>query len=148
MLGIEHTIEVRWRHRIYFTEHTFSPDNPRLRDLLAETKEAGPARVLFVVDEALGRDVLVLLFVHVSIMDRRYNSPQELLKLLKFEWIGRIERGVSVTITSTVYGRNLELVATWGNGQSYQKAYFDPQKKPCYYARDFMQSLLEARGVI
>ena len=61
MRSLEHTIEVRWRHRIFFTEHAFAPGNPLLRDLLAETKEAGPARVLFVVDETLAEANATLL---------------------------------------------------------------------------------------
>ncbi len=61
MRSLEHTIEVRWRHRIYFTERAFALANPLLRDLLAETKETGPARVLFVVDETLAEANTTLL---------------------------------------------------------------------------------------
>jgi 3-dehydroquinate synthase len=50
---IEHTLEVRWRHRVFFTDHAFAPANVLLRDLLAEATELRPARVLFVVDESL-----------------------------------------------------------------------------------------------
>ena len=53
MHSIEHTIEVRWRHRVFFTDHAFAPANLLLRDLLAEGDNPAPARVLFVVDEAL-----------------------------------------------------------------------------------------------
>lgn len=53
MSYIEHTIEVRWRHRVFFTDHAFAPDNLLLRDLLTEGDNPAPARVLFVVDEAL-----------------------------------------------------------------------------------------------
>jgi len=81
-------------------------------------------------------------------MDRRYNSPQELLRLLRVNWFERIQRGAGVTVQGIVVGRNLELTATWGNGQTYRKAYFDPQNKICHYARDFFSSVLDARGVI
>jgi 3-dehydroquinate synthase len=50
---IEHTLEVRWRHRILFTDHAFAPANSLLRDLLTEAGDSGPARMLVVVDESL-----------------------------------------------------------------------------------------------
>jgi hypothetical protein len=81
-------------------------------------------------------------------MDRHYKTPQELLAVLRTGWFKTIEHGASVTMQGSVMGRNIELIATWGNGQQYRKAYFDPQKKPCHYARDFLRSLLDARGVI
>ncbi len=50
---IEHTFEVRWRHRIFFTDHAFAPANALLRNLLTESELPGPARALVVVDESL-----------------------------------------------------------------------------------------------
>jgi 3-dehydroquinate synthase len=58
---IEHTLEVRWRHRVFFTDHAFAPANVLLRDLLAEATELRPARVLFVVDESLAEAQAALL---------------------------------------------------------------------------------------
>ena len=55
MRCIEHTLEVRWRHRVFFTDHAFAPANSLLRSLLAESGDSGPARVLFVVDESLAQ---------------------------------------------------------------------------------------------
>jgi 3-dehydroquinate synthase len=52
---IEHLLEVRWRHRIFFTDHAFAPANSLLHDLLAESVTSDPARVLFVVDESLAQ---------------------------------------------------------------------------------------------
>jgi 3-dehydroquinate synthase len=51
--SIEHTIDVRWRHRVFFTDDAFAPANVLLRDLLVEGRDLSPARVLFVVDESL-----------------------------------------------------------------------------------------------
>ena len=53
MRCIEHTIQVSWRHRVFFTDHAFAPSNRLLCDLLTETDDPRPARVLFVVDESL-----------------------------------------------------------------------------------------------
>jgi 3-dehydroquinate synthase len=54
MERIEQSLEVRWRHRIFFTDHAFAPANLLLREVLSEG--AVPrARVLFVVDESLHR---------------------------------------------------------------------------------------------
>ena len=53
MRCIEHTLEVRWRHRVFFTDAAFAPTNVLLRDLLVEATDPTPARVLFVVDESL-----------------------------------------------------------------------------------------------
>jgi 3-dehydroquinate synthase len=50
---IEHTFEVRWRHRIFFTDYAFAPANALLRSLLTEGENPGPARALVVVDESL-----------------------------------------------------------------------------------------------
>jgi 3-dehydroquinate synthase len=50
---IEHTLEVRWRHRVFFTDHAFAPANSLLRDLLTESGDSGPGRMLVVVDESL-----------------------------------------------------------------------------------------------
>ena len=55
MRCIEHTLEVRWRHRVFFTDHAFAPANSLLRDLLKEGGDSGPARVLVVVDESLAK---------------------------------------------------------------------------------------------
>jgi 3-dehydroquinate synthase len=52
---IEHTLEVRWRHRVFFTEHAFAPANALLRDLLTEDAASRPARALCVVDESLAQ---------------------------------------------------------------------------------------------
>ena len=53
MRCIEHNIEVRWRHRVFFTDHALAPANTLLRDLLAESEDSIPSRVLFVMDESL-----------------------------------------------------------------------------------------------
>ncbi len=53
---IERTIEVKWRHRVHFTEGVFSPGNPVLRDILADGRPAPfgrRAKALVVVDESL-----------------------------------------------------------------------------------------------
>ena len=55
MRCIEHTLEVRWRHRVFFTDHVFAQANSLLRDLLTEGGDSGPARVLVVVDESLAQ---------------------------------------------------------------------------------------------
>ena len=53
MHGFEHDITVRWRHRVFFTDHAFAPANPLLRELLTAPADPQPARVLVVVDESL-----------------------------------------------------------------------------------------------
>ena len=55
MRCIEHTLEVRWRHRVFFTDHAFAPANYLLRDLLTEGGNPGPSRMLVVVDESLAQ---------------------------------------------------------------------------------------------
>lgn len=48
---IERHLEVRFQHRIVFTEDVFNPSNPVLRDLLVAVGR--PPRVMVVLDEAL-----------------------------------------------------------------------------------------------
>jgi 3-dehydroquinate synthase len=55
MSCIERTIQVSYRHRVYFTRTVFSPENPLLRQVLAGEKADGVARVLVVVDEMLSQ---------------------------------------------------------------------------------------------
>ena len=53
MSYIERTIQVSYRHRVYFTRNVFSPDNDLLRQVLALEKSNSVARSLVVVDEML-----------------------------------------------------------------------------------------------
>ena len=50
---IEHTIEVKWQHRVIFTDHLFDPANATLSGVLGKTPGSEPRRVLIVLDEAL-----------------------------------------------------------------------------------------------
>lgn len=53
MALIERTIQVSWRHRVYFTQAVFDRANPLLKDILTDG-ENGPARkALIVLDESL-----------------------------------------------------------------------------------------------
>lgn len=49
---IEHELTVRWKHRVFFTDNAFEPENLVLVNVLREASTA-PARVLFVIDDAL-----------------------------------------------------------------------------------------------
>ncbi len=60
MSCIERTIQVSYRHRVYFTRRVFSPDNLLLKQVLAGEKADGTARVLVVVDEMLSQRQLNL----------------------------------------------------------------------------------------
>jgi len=55
MSCIERTIQVSYRHRVYFTSGVFSPANALLQQVLASEKADGTARVLIVVDEMLSQ---------------------------------------------------------------------------------------------
>jgi 3-dehydroquinate synthase len=61
MSYIERTIQVSYRHRVYFTREMFSPGNDLLRQVLSLDKSNAVARTLVVVDEmlALARPSLV-----------------------------------------------------------------------------------------
>ena len=61
MSSIEHIIEVRWRHRVFFTDHSFAPTNRLLCEVMSEGADSGPSRVLFVVDESLAQANAALL---------------------------------------------------------------------------------------
>ncbi len=50
---IEHTLEVRWQHRVFFSDLALASANLLLRDLLGQATNSVPARVLFVVDKSL-----------------------------------------------------------------------------------------------
>lgn len=83
-------------------------------------------------------------------MDRRYKSSQQLLRLLQ-PWFEVIKRGAYVTLTTRVLSKeSCELIATWEGGKEHRKQYdiASMQKGPCRYAREFLQELLDLRGVI
>ncbi len=52
---IERTIQVTWRHQVFFTHHVFDAANPVLKDVL--TKDGGRSRhkALIILDEALAK---------------------------------------------------------------------------------------------
>ncbi len=52
---IERTIQVSFRHRVYFTRRVFSPDNSLLRQVLTSERADGVARALLVIDETLAQ---------------------------------------------------------------------------------------------
>ena len=52
MSVIERSIQVGWRLRVFFTENVFAPDNPLLRDALAD---AGPRKALVVLEDSLAQ---------------------------------------------------------------------------------------------
>jgi 3-dehydroquinate synthase len=49
---IRRQIEVRWPLRVFFTENVFAPENPSLRDALAD---AAPRKVFVVIDDGLAQ---------------------------------------------------------------------------------------------
>jgi 3-dehydroquinate synthase len=49
---IQRSIQVSWQLRVFFTENVFAPDNPVLRDALADT---GPRKVLVVLEDSLAQ---------------------------------------------------------------------------------------------
>ena len=49
---IERSIQVGWRLRVFFTENVFAPENPVLRDALADT---GPGKALVVLEDSLAQ---------------------------------------------------------------------------------------------
>ena len=53
MKSLQHTIAVAFRHRVYFTEHLFAPDNPLLADVLSDAAPVTVPQVLVVMDEGL-----------------------------------------------------------------------------------------------
>ena len=52
MAAIQRFIQVGWQLRVFFSENVFAPDNPVLRDALAD---AGPRKALVVLDDALAQ---------------------------------------------------------------------------------------------
>src|ERR1041384_1037240 len=50
---IERTIQVNYRHRVFFTQSVFQAGNPLLREVLADGSPASPCKVLMVLDESL-----------------------------------------------------------------------------------------------
>ena len=52
MSVIERSIQVGWQLRVFFTENVFAPDNPVLRDALADR---APRKVLVVLDDSLAQ---------------------------------------------------------------------------------------------
>lgn len=50
---IERIIQVRWQHRVLFTDHVFDPTNLTLGDNLRRDEPGSPRRALVVMDEAL-----------------------------------------------------------------------------------------------
>lgn len=53
MKTLQHTIAVAFSHRVFFTEHLFSPDNPLLAGVLSESAPKPVPKVVVVVDEGL-----------------------------------------------------------------------------------------------
>src|SRR5712671_5444131 len=53
MSCIERTIEISFKHRVFFTRDVFGASNPLLRDLLSNQRSSVVPRVLVVVDESL-----------------------------------------------------------------------------------------------
>ena len=49
---IQRSIQVGWPLRVFFTENVFAPDNPVLRDVLADT---GPRKALVILEDALAQ---------------------------------------------------------------------------------------------
>ena len=52
MSVIQRSIQVAWQLRVFFTENVFAPDNPLLRDALAD---AGPRKALVVLEDSLAQ---------------------------------------------------------------------------------------------
>ena len=52
MSVIQRSIQVGWQLRVFFTENVFAPDNPVLRDALADT---GPRKALVVLEDSLAQ---------------------------------------------------------------------------------------------
>ena len=52
MSVIERSIQVGWQLRVFFTENVFAPDNPVLKDALAD---AGPRKALVVLEDSLAQ---------------------------------------------------------------------------------------------
>src|SRR5262245_27550916 len=55
MAVIERTIQVSYRHRVFFTRRVFDSANPVLRDALANGEEKEPHKAFVVLDESLAR---------------------------------------------------------------------------------------------
>jgi 3-dehydroquinate synthase len=52
---IERTIQVSYRHRVFFTRRVFDAANPVLRDILADGEQEEPHKAFVVLDESLAR---------------------------------------------------------------------------------------------
>ncbi|HUR46686.1 MAG TPA: 3-dehydroquinate synthase [Candidatus Saccharimonadales bacterium] len=50
---IERTIDISFKHRVFFTGDVFGEHNPLLKDILSEGKNGGTPKVLVVMDESL-----------------------------------------------------------------------------------------------
>jgi 3-dehydroquinate synthase len=50
---IEHTIQVSWPHRVFFTDHLVAPGNCLLKDILTDRQAQEPRKALVVMDGAL-----------------------------------------------------------------------------------------------
>src|SRR5687767_11500552 len=55
MGSIERTIQVSWRHRVYFTREVFGIENDLLKQVLALDRSNAVAKALVVVDESLAQ---------------------------------------------------------------------------------------------
>src|SRR6266511_5798555 len=55
MAAIERTIQVSYRHRVFFTRRAFDRGNRVLRDVLADGEPREPQNVFVVLDESLAR---------------------------------------------------------------------------------------------
>ncbi len=53
MSVITRTIEVRYQHRVFFTDHVFAPHNPLLHDVLVGSEPARRHKALVVLDDSL-----------------------------------------------------------------------------------------------
>lgn len=53
MSHIERTIEVSYRHRAFFTEGVFDPENSLLRDIMMDGSQSRRHKILVILDEAL-----------------------------------------------------------------------------------------------
>jgi 3-dehydroquinate synthase len=55
MPSIERTIQLSFRHRVYFTHDVFGLDNPLLKEILMDRQAGLPPRAIVVLDESLHR---------------------------------------------------------------------------------------------
>lgn len=78
MACIERTIQVSWRHRVYFTRDVFSAENDLLKQVLALDRSNPTAKVLVVVDESLAQAQPDL----IKAIEAYFNQHSSALKLV------------------------------------------------------------------